>query len=263
MNRRLLALVALVGLVTLSGCMGGLGGGGPTSPDRLDEPPEAAYDWDAADDVHITVTSNVTYRAVYDASAVEEDIRLSRPGFLGTDQPLTISSLRYRYPNGTTINGSAFGDHGGDVRTQNNHLVIEPPGEEGWVAYSGESTPKQFTHPVAVEEGNYTVVLPEDREASIPLFGRIAPPADSKTVVDGHLTIEWTEISRESLSVRFYLPRDVQLFAGLLVGLLGVAIVGGAYYLRQIRELQERREEMGFDIDIEQDDDDGPPPGMG
>jgi hypothetical protein len=261
MNRRLLALVALVALVTLSGCMGGLGGG-PTSADRLDEPPAQPYDWDAEDEVHITVTSNVTYRAVYDLSAVNDSIRLSRPGFLGTDQPLTISSLRYRYPNGTTINGSAFGDHGGDVRTQNNHLVIEPPGEDGRLAYSGESTPKQFTHPAAVEGGNYTVVLPENREASIPLFGRIAPPAESKTVVDGRLTIEWTELSRESLSVRFYLPRDVQLFGGLVVGLLGVAVAGGTYYRREIRKLEERREEMGLNVDIEQDDDDGPPPGM-
>ncbi|GAB7012651.1 DUF5803 family protein [Halolamina salina] len=261
MNRRLLALVALVGLVTLSGCMGGLGGG-PTSPDRLDEPPAQPYDWDAEDEVHITVTSNVTYRAVYDLSAVNDSIRLSRPGFLGTDQPLTISSLRYRYPNGTTINGSDFGAHGGDVRTQNNHLVIEPPGEDGRLAYSGESTPKQFTHPVAVEGGNYTVVLPENREASIPLFGRIAPSAESKTVVDGRLTIEWTEITRDRLSVRFYLPRDVQLFGGLVIGLLGVAVAGGTYYRREIRKLKERREEMGLNVDIERDDDEGPPPGM-
>jgi hypothetical protein len=258
MNRRLLALLALVGMLALSGCLGG----GPTSADRLDQAPERPYDWDAESDVHITVTSNVNYHAVYDASVINDSIRLSRAGFLGTDEPVTISALRYRYPNGTTINGSNFAARGGDVRTQNNHLVIEPPGDDGQLAYSGESTPKQFTHPVAVQGADYTVVLPENREASVPLFGRIAPPADGKSVVDGHLTIEWTEISRNTLSVRFYLPRDVQLFGGMLVGLLGVAVAGGVYYRREIRKLQEQREEMGLNVDVDQGDDEGPPPGM-
>ncbi|MFW5903792.1 MAG: DUF5803 family protein [Halolamina sp.] len=263
MNRRLLALLAVVGLLTLSGCLGGLGGG-PTNPDRLDESPEAAYNWNASSDVHVTVTSNVTYHAVYDVSAEPfgDQIRLARAGFLGTDEPLTISALRYRYPNGTVVNGSAFADHGGDVRTQDNHLVIEPPGDDGRLAYSGESTPKQFTHPIAVEEGSYTVVLPENREASIPLFGRIVPAPDSTTTVDDRLTIGWEQISGETLSVRFYLPRDVQLFAGLFAGMLGVGAAGVVYYRRQIRKLRERREEMGLDVDIDYDDDDEPPPGM-
>lgn len=260
MNRRLLALLAVVGLLAVSGCLGG----GPTSDERLDEPPEADYEWNASSDVHVTVTSNVTYRAVYDVSAANfsDQIELSRSGFLGTESPLTIQSLRYRYPNGTVINGSEFGDHGGEVTTQDNALVIVPPADEGRLAYAGESTPKQFTHPIAVEGGSYTVVLPENRETSVPLFGRVAPGADSRATVDSHLTLTWDEISGDTLSVRFYLPRDVQLFGGLLVGVLGVALAGTAYYRRQIQTLRQRREEMGLNVDIDQDDDDGPPPGM-
>ena len=264
MNRRLLALLAVVCLLAISGCLGGFGGG-PTDADRLDQQPEAKYEWDADSDVHITVTSNVTYRTVYDVSASNFDgqIELSQSGFLGTDNPLTIQALRYRYPNGTVINGSAFDDHGGSVSTQNNALVIEPPGEEGKIAYEGESTPKQFTHPIAVEGASYTVVLPEDRKTLIPLFGRIVPSPDAKTTVDGQQTISWTEISGQTLSVRFYLPRDAQLFGGLLVGVVGIAVGGTAYYRRRIQKLQDRREQMGLNIDIDQDDDDGPPPGMG
>ena len=262
MNRRLLALLALAGLLTLSGCLGAVTGG-PASDDRLDQPPEAEYEWDARSDVHITITTEPTYRAVYDVSAdgFEERIELSEAGFLGTDTPVSIRSLRYRYPNGTVINGSAFDEHGGSVGTANNALVIEPPGEEGKLAYAGDSTPKQFVHPAPVD-GSYRVVLPEGREASVPLFGRIVPSPDSTVVVDGHLNVVWLDLSNEALSVRYYLPRDVQLFGGLLVGVLGVGVVGGAYYRREIKRLQQRREEMGLNVDIERDDDDGPPPGM-
>lgn len=262
MSRRRLALLALAGLLLLSGCLGGIGGG-PADPDRLDQAPDEPYDWAASSDVSITVGADTNYQAVYDRSAFNESIRLAEPGFLGTDTPVTISSLRYRYPNGTVINGSAFEDHGGSVGTADNALVIEPPGEDGKLAYAGEGTPKQFAHPIAVEGATYTLTLPEDRETSVPLFGRIVPAPDEQTVVDDRLTITWGDISGETLVVRYYLPRDVQIFGGLLIGALGVAVLGGTYYWRKIQELRERREEMGFDIDIERDDGDGPPPGMG
>lgn len=258
MSRRRLALLAVAGLLVLSGCLGG----GPASDDRLDQPPDVPYDWDTSTDVSITVTNDSTYRAVYDVSAFNESIELAEGGFLGTDTPVTIRSLRYRYPNGTVINGSKFDEHGGAVGTQDNALVIEPPADDGMLAYSGDSTPKQFSHPIAVEEGSYTVVLPENRETSVPLFGRIVPQPDSTVTVDGRLHIVWASATGETLLVRYYLPRDVQLFAGLLVGLLGVGIVGGAYYWRKIKELRERREEVGLDVDVERDDGDGPPPGM-
>jgi len=52
---------------------------------------------------------------------------------------------------------------------------------------------------------------------------------------------------------------------GGIVAVLGIVLVAGLiYYLRQIRELERRREEMGLDVDTEDDEfDDGPPPGMG
>nr|WP_274326221.1 DUF5803 family protein [Halosimplex aquaticum] len=48
-------------------------------------------------------------------------------------------------------------------------------------------------------------------------------------------------------------------------GILTLVGIGGAlYYLRQIRVLERRREEIGLDVETETDefDDDGPPPGM-
>jgi uncharacterized protein HemX len=62
--------------------------------------------------------------------------------------------------------------------------------------------------------------------------------------------------------VRYYLQRDLYLFGGLLALMLVVGAGGAGYYYLQIRETVRRREEVGLDVDVEDDRDD-PPPGMG
>jgi hypothetical protein len=262
MRRRTLALLAVVGLVVTSGCLGALTGGGPTDPERLDEPPESAYSWDPDTDVRITITKRATFRAVYDASAdgFGDQLNLSETSAFGTKSPLTISSLRYRYPNGTVINGSEIESHGGDVFTANNELVIEPPVAGGQVAFSGESTPKRFSLPVYVD-GSYTVVLPENRRTDVPLFGQIVPEPDEKRMVENRVHIYWAELTAPSILVRYYIQRDIQIFGALAGGLAVVAVVGLFYYRRRIQELRARRESMGLDVDVE-DDSDEPPPGL-
>ncbi|WP_293028431.1 DUF5803 family protein, partial [Natronococcus sp.] len=42
-------------------------------------------------------------------------------------------------------------------------------------------------------------------------------------------------------------------------------LLGGAamaYYYRKVQKLKEQREEMGLDVELDDDSDDGPPPGM-
>lgn len=263
MRRRTLAVVALVALVLTSGCLGAITGGSPTDADRLDEPPESEYAWNADTDVHVTITKQANYRAVYDASAdgFGDQINLSQTSAFGTKSPLTVSSLRYRYPNGTVINGSEFEAHGGDVYTANNELVVQPPSEGGQVAFSGESTPKRFSLPVYTE-GSYTVVLPENRRVAVPLFGQVVPGADRKQLVGNQLYLHWDEVTAPSLLVRYYIQRDIQIFGALAGGLTIVAVVGLIHYRRRIQSLRETREEMGLDVDVE-DDGDEPPPGLG
>ncbi len=263
MSRRALAVLALVGLVLGSGCLGALTGGGPTDAERLDKPPEEAYAWGPDSDVRITVTDDANYRVVYNVSAdgFGDGLNLSRTDALGTKRPLTVRSLRYRYPNGTVINGSEFEAHGGAVYTESNELRVEPPGEAGQVAFSGESTPKRFTMPVFVE-GSHTLVLPEDRRASVPLFGQVVPEPDEKRVVDGRLHIRWDEITEPSILVRYYIQRDILIFGGLAGSLAVVALVGLLQFRRRIQKLREQREELGLDVDVE-DKREGPPPGMG
>lgn len=263
MRRRTLALLALVGLVVTSGCLGAITGGGPTDAERLDEPPDSAYNWNPGTDVRITITKQASYRAVYNASAAGfgEQLNLSNTDALGTKRPLTISSLRYRYSNGTVINGSEFEAHGGDVYTENNELVVKPPGDGGHVAFSGEHTPKRFSLPVYAE-GSYTVVLPENRRTEVPLFGQIVPQPDEKRLVNNRIHLHWDEMTAPSILVRYYIQRDIQIFGALAGGLTLVAIVGLLYYRREIQALKETREEMGLDVDVEDDGDD-PPPGFG
>lgn len=259
--RRTLALVALVALVVSSGCLSFITGDG-VSDERLDEKPEAAYTWDADTDVHVTVSDHATFRAVYNLSAVEENrLELYRRDALGTQTALQIRALRYRYPNGTVINGSQIDDRGGTLESQREQLIIEPPAEGGQLAFSGDSTPKRFALPTYVD-GSYTVVLPEDRRVGVPLFGRISPGADEVAMDDGRVNIRWDDVSARNIVVQYYIQRDLQIFA-VAAGVLSlVGIVGLAYYRRQLRELRERREELGLDVDVEDDRDD-PPPGMG
>ncbi|MFB6221672.1 MAG: DUF5803 family protein [Halolamina sp.] len=262
MRRRSLAVLALVGLVLTSGCLGALTGDGPTDAERLDEPPEEEYAWNPSSDVHITVTKQANFRAVYDVSAsgFGDRINLSRTDPLGTKRPLTVRSLRYRYPNGTVINGSEFEAHGGDVYTENNALVVVPPADSGYIAFTGEGTPKRFSLPVYVE-GSYILVLPENRRTSVPLFGQIVPEPDEKRVVDGRVNIYWDDLTAPSILVRYYIQRDIQIFGGLAGILTVVALVGLLHYRRRIRELRAQREELGLDVDMD-DDGDGPPPGL-
>jgi hypothetical protein len=259
--RRTLALLALVGLVVSSGCLSLITGGG-VNDERLDQQPEAAYDWDADSDVHITISDHATYQAVYNLSAAENDrIELYHRDALGTQTPLRVRSLRYRYPNGTVINGSQIDDQGGTLESQREQLVVEPPVDGGQLAFSGDSTPKRFALPTFVD-GSYTIVLPEERRVGVPLFGRISPGADDVSMENGQVHIRWDDLSTNTVVVQYYLQRDLQIFAAAAGILSLVGIVGLAYYRRQLQELRETREELGLKMDVEDDRDD-PPPGMG
>lgn len=262
MNRRILAVLALVGLLFTSGCLGALGGGGPMDENRLNEPPSEPYNWNASSDTHITITADADYRAVYDtdADAFGGRLNLSSTDALGTKRPLTVRSLRYRYPNGTVINGTELEAHGGDLYTESNELRVVPPAEGGKIAFSGESTPKRFSLPVFLD-GSTTVVLPPDRRTAVPLFGQVVPAPTEKRMVGDQVVIYWEDLTAPSMLVRYYIQRDILIFGGLAAGLTIVGAVGLVRYRRELQRLREQRDEMGLDVETG-DDDEGPPPGL-
>jgi hypothetical protein len=266
-RRHLLGALALGLLLTLSGCAGALGSG--TIPDQqLDaEPPLGEYQWNTGVDAHIRITDDAQFQAVYNVS--EEQINLYRRDGFGGKEALELSAVRYRFDNGTVINGSEFARYGGRIRLTRQAVEITVPGSvsesnPGQLAFTAPSTPKRFALPTLVD-GSYEIVLPPGRRVDFFLFGNVHPPGYEK-FTDGRdrVHLVWPEgINSDVVIVQFYLQRDLLIF-GALAAVLGlVAVGGGMYYRRQIQSLQEEREELGLDVDTGDDEfRRGPPPGM-
>jgi hypothetical protein len=260
MNRRLLlAAGCLALLAATSGCLGF--GTGPVSEDTLDSDPAEPYQWETDRTTHVIVQENTQFRAVMTVNQSTIDL-FRRDGFGGSN-PLSVQAVRYRYPNGTIITGSELRARGGEVRETRDETVVELPRgtEAGTLAFTSSGTPKRFTLPTYVE-GTYEVVLPEDRRIDFPVFGQVSP-GNYDTARDDRdrVRIVWSQpVTADTVSVRYYLQRDLYIFGGLLGLIVLVGIGGLLYRRRQIERLRQQRMEMGMDVDSDNDDE---PPGLG
>ncbi|WP_299236172.1 DUF5803 family protein [Natronomonas sp.] len=272
MNRRLLAALAFVLVAGSAGCTG-VFGTDVGDPEALSA--DADYEYDTEYDANIAIDRN-EYTAVYNVSAKvtggEGTMQLWRTNRLTVEQPLEISALQFRYPNGTIVryvDGEAVRIAGDGTEEPTDSLavdntrrrtVVELPAEEGQLAFTAPKSGKQLTVYTPVH-GSYDVALPPETDAALPLLSRVQPSNDDRQRVDDRVHLRWDSVETSVVVVRWYLDRDLWLFGGLaaIAGLIGV--VGAAYYYRQIRSATERRESEGFDIG-ESGDDEGPPPGM-
>lgn len=264
MNRRLLlGGIALALLAVTSGCLGI--GTGDVPADRIDAEPKAEYEWDANATTRITIQKNANFRAVYEMN--QSEIQLFRRDGFGGQNPLSVEAVRYRYPNGTVITGTEIRNRGGAVSQTRSVTTVQlpddaPPNGGGKLAFTSEGSPKRFTLPTYVE-GSYEVVLPPNRDVEFPVFGSVNPASDERTTIDGQVHLRWNEVTADTVAVQYYLERDLYIFAGIVAVLTVIGLVGLLHYRRQIESLQEKREELG--LDVEGDDDfggEGPPPGM-
>lgn len=247
-RRQLLAAAALAALSLSAGCVGGGAGGlfgdGTITADQLDEPSACGeYRWSAEVDAHLTLTEGSTLCGVYELESDSLTLH-TRDGF-GSQVPLSISAVKYRYPNGTVITGTELVQRGGTVRqTDTTTEVTLPEGvSSGKFAFNAPSSPKRFSLPTFVD-GSYELVLPPQRRVDFFLFGNVNPqPAEPPTVDDqGRTHIHWEEVSDGRLTVQFYHQRDLTIFAAIVGALTVVAVGGVLYYQRQIRKLRRRRE---------------------
>ena len=255
MHRKRLALLALVAAVFLSGC--GIFGGGISDDDLLKDQ-EYRWDSNATATFDLDVSSD-SYTAVMDVGG-RETLEINTESAIRGDQSVGIKALQYQFPNGTVVNATHTGltaSAGSDETT------IELPAENGTVAYTAPRNGKSWSTPTFVD-GDHLVYMPQSARVGIPLLSRVTPSTDERTLENDQMTLYWEDIEAgDDLSIRYYLVRDLYLFGGLVALAVSLGIGGFTYYYRQIRRAKRKREEVG--LDVEQDDDfgdDGPPPGM-
>lgn len=252
MSRQLLAVGGLLCLALLAGCFGP----SQISDEQLAE--NATYDWTSEANASYTL-SRSSYAAVFrltNASTLSVHDRDA----LGVRAPVDLSALRFRFTNGTVVDGT---NPGLSATLEQRRTVIDLPAVEGRVAYSASRSGKQFTTPVVVP-GRQAVTLPPGGRVGVPLLSQVSPAGHSTSVADNRMTVSWQNITGGALTVNYYLRRDLVLFSLLVLVVTTVGIGGVLFYVRQIRRLAARREQVAPDVDDEDDDprDRGPPPGM-
>lgn len=249
-RRLLLGFGALALLVALAGCSTIFGPGEP-DPEQINQ--DVSYDWNTSANATIDISGS-EYTSVYVIDDRSE-IELYQRDALGTEHPLDIQGLKFQFENGTTTNVSVE-----NVELTRNRAIVTLPAEDGKVAFTASRTGKSWSSPTFVD-GSYEVTLPESARVGVPILAQVSPGGYTTTLDEDRVTLHWDSVESQSVSIRWYLARDLWLFGGLIGIALLVGIGGAAYYLRQIRALERQREEVGLDVDIE-DDRDEPPPGM-
>ncbi|MFC7166184.1 DUF5803 family protein [Halospeciosus flavus] len=239
MKRRTVALFALAGLLLFSGCLGG----GGVSEERLNR--NVTYDWQTDANVTVNVTAT-EYHAVYEIRN-RTVLNFTRETELSGNQPVSVAGVKFRYPNGTVVGADHL-----QVTEEGSKTVVRLPADQGKFAYTASSGSRSVHVPVAVS-GSHEVILPPGVRASVPLFGSVEPSADSRTVNEttDRVHYRWKTVDANTISIDYYLQRDLYIFAGL-VGLLVLVGIGGVVYYRlKIRRLERERTEMGLDLEEE------------
>ena len=258
MNRRFALAIAVVAVLAVSaGCLGYVTGGGEVANETLDADPPREYQFDTDRDADFDLSEDATYTVVYNTTDREE-IRLYEATVYGGDQPLEFEAFRYRYADGTVINGSEFRARGGEIdRTPDETWIrFADDMDDGQVAFSGTGSPRRFTM-LAYVHGSYAVTLPDGFSTDIPIVGHVSPRSHEVEQVDGRTRITWESVTGGSIVVQSYRERDVFVFGVILVVAVVVGAVGTVHFRRQLEELRQQRLDMGLGVYEEDEDGDG------
>jgi hypothetical protein len=237
MRRLAAATFALVALALLAGCTGG----GGVDRGALNE--SASYDFDREATVTYDIEKGEHAAIVNVTAANRTTFELYWRAELAGKQPLSISALQFRHPNGTVVGAEAF-----TVRRTGGTTVVTAPAANGTMAFTADVGDETLDRPV-VAEGSHEVILPRGMHVAVPVFGDVEPGGYATQREDGRVHVRWAETPGGHLTVEYYLERDFWLFAGFL-GLLGVVgLLGVLYFRYQIRALARRRAEDGLDAE--------------
>ncbi len=272
-NKRLLALAGLAFLVFLAGCSVLTGSGEIDQDDLLED---AEYDWDrnATASYDVTTSSLLSFSSNRYQSVVhlenQSTLVLDRSTLFRGDRPVSVEALQFQFTNGTVVNATHPGLTAVRGSDETEIDVPAPNGSVGYTATWGSSTtalggsPRQWRVNTPVE-GSHEVRMPNGSRTDLPFLSRTAPGSHETTVEDDRAVIRWgDDFDSSSIVVRYYLARDLWLFGGLFIIGSTLAIGGVLYYRRAIQRARKKREEVGLDVEYEEDDssNDGPPPGM-
>lgn len=251
MRPRHVALGGVVLLAVLAGCFG------PAEIPEDQLAGNATYNWAQDADAAYTL-SRSSYTAVFNLSN-RSTLSVHDRDALGVESPVEISALQFRFRDGTIVNAT---HENLSAQLRQRRTVISLPASEGWVGYTARRSGKQFATPVVVP-GRQTITLPPGARVGVPLLSQVSPGNYTTDVAENRMTVAWGNVSDGSLTVQYYLQRDLVLFSLLLLVALTIGLGGAVYYLRQIRRLESQREEIGLDVEEDDDPQDrGPPPGM-
>lgn len=247
-SRRLaLATVAVLSLFALSGCAGFFGG---ISDDQLDQ--EAEYDDLRERNATVAIDledggllDDGSFRAVYTLNGTDE-LELYTSS-LFRDQALDIRAVRFWDDNGTTVVGSEL-----DVEQDRSRTTVSLPTENGTLAFTATTDRSSVAIPAYVE-GSYDVTLPADHRSSMFLFGSVSPSGYDRTVTDDQERLVWDDLEG-SLSISYYQERDVPLFVGLVLVVLGAGAVALSYTYLKLKRLRRTRETLAGSVEATDDE---------
>lgn len=241
--KRKLALVCLVVLSVSAGCTSvsefGFGSGGDDT--------SVTYDWDTNADATLTVQSK-QYHSVYKLDS--KKLKLYTHGSLGREQALGVRGVKYRYPNGTIITT----EHPDlSVEKSGSRTIVRAPRADGQIAFVTDKRSKSITTPVFLKSSekdspSYEVILPPDTGVDVPIVGTVRPHGFETKSIDGRVHIVWDSIKSDSISVQYYLIRDLYIFGALAGLVLICGLVGVSYYLLAIRRLKRLRQQIETDV---------------
>lgn len=223
MRRGVAVALVVVGAALLTGCV---------SP--LPQEGDVEYDdrWNTSANVTYYVDDD-TFTAVVDVGSLNgTEFEVWERDPFGGDNPVEVAGVRFRR-DGNVSNVS-------EVDTSGDRTVIEPPSDEGLLAYTAAKSGTSFTHPSPVS-GTVAVHLPPGTDARDFFLGRISP-AGYEVSSESPLVVEWDALERgRYVTVEYYRRGYPYVLIGVLAVLLVAAIIVVYYYRRRLEEMREEQ----------------------